>query len=286
MPPQMLKAGIDYPRNEENLLYMLESALTPPPPVSLPVDECLERASRAYIAMLRKWPQEFSCPLCHKPFPANPRSRDRIVCSNRQCVGHEETLTSRTLLHATKTKLFKWILAVWFVSQKGMPEDKNSLADRVGISVKAATQILRSLRQAMGRANGRFEERDPITVSARVAVAEGDISVEFSLCMALTEAEAPASKFSDSPEKPVTRWIVASFKDAGSSQARMPVATLRAPVNLLKRWDVRLRRPDSPTSREDLQWFLEEFVFLENHRAVRNRGLVFYELMQELLAVK
>jgi len=274
---QKLKAGLDYPRSEQDLILILRSAATPPlpgsPPETLPWNLLLEKGSGAYIAKLRNWPKGFDCPWCGRPFPSTPRTRGRARCSNRKCTGPGETVISGTLLHSTKIKLFHWLLSAWFVSQKDMPECIDSLAYKVGFSFKAATHVLYTLRQAMRLVNSRLEEKDPVKVKTCVTMAEEDgpinVSVAFSLCKELKEEN-------------LNHWILAKITGKDSSQKSL-LPTLRGPAYLLKRWEVRLQRNDRPTSKEDLQWFLDEFVFLENHRTMRNRGLVFYELIQELL---
>jgi hypothetical protein len=53
-------------------------------------------------------------------------------------------------------------------------------------------------------------------------------------------------------------------------------------ASLLKRWI--LGTHQGSVARTQMQFYLDEFVFRFNRRASRSRGLVFYRLLQHVLA--
>ena len=301
MNPVNLVAGVDYPFDEDDLFGML---LTPghgqTRDIPNPLRERLEEGSRSFIARIRNWPQGHSCLSCDAKFTGDLRSRGRAVCSN--CSDSEETVTSGTYLHANRIKLFDWLHASWLVSQKEMPETAKSLtkkvglesrsvkkktveysnkAIRVGVSPKAAIRVLSTLRAAMGRINSRLADTDSTQFQVYMELKERDAIINFTLCKGWLASAL--SQDSESDEGALKRWVLAEVIDISVSN-NLTTPPTRASSGLLKRWNSRLRRADAPHTKAELELFLMEFVFLENHRSVRSRGKIFHELVQELVS--
>lgn len=261
MPPTILlmtsklQPAINFPLSENEMLGMFYRNASPS-----------ERLCREYLTRLRDcWPVDFECPLCGEPFPEATRSRARVSCSNPECEGHEETLLSNTLLHATKTKLAIWVEAGWYISQSGIPEDRWSLMNRLSITRKVSDKVLSTFRRAMGAVNDRFTLQE-----SEFAKIEFHSRGEFVLVYFIME------------QKDGFKRLKASL-DPRDIHGLHP-APEGQKAHLLKEWERRLvSRRDRPQSRDELALFLEEFVFLRNYRQVEQRGQVFYELMQALV---
>jgi len=299
--PRNIVAGVDYPFDEDDLFGMLlTQGHSQTRDIPKPLRERLEEGSRGFLARIRNWPQGHLCPSCDARFTGELRSRGRAACSN--CSDSEETVTSGTYLHANRIKLFDWLHASWLVSQNEMPETAKSLtkkvglesrpvkkktvedsnkAVRVGVSPKAAIRVLSTLRAAMGRINSRLADTDSTQFSVSMKLKERDAIIKFSL--GKRWSSSALSQDSESDEGAVKRWVLAEVIDIVVSKPLIAPPT-RASSELLKRWNSRLRRADAPNTKIELELFLMEFVFLENHRSVRNRGKIFYELVQELVS--
>jgi hypothetical protein len=225
-----------------------------------------ERLCHEYLAKMRGgWPDRFACPLCGEPFPETTRSRGRISCSNPGCVGYEESLTSNTLIHATKTKLATWIEAGWYISQAGIPEDRWSLMSRLSITRKVSDKLLSTFRCAMGAINNRTVLKDSAGVQIEFRSPGGSSYIGFIL-----------------EQEDGFKRLKASL-DPRNFRELHPLPE-KQKANLLEEWERRLAsRRDRPQSRGELPLFLEEFVFLRNHRNDGQRGRVFYELTQALV---
>jgi len=250
-----LQPGIDFPRDEDEMLGMFYWNASPS-----------ERLCRKYLAKLRGgWPVGFACPLCGEPFHEGMRSRSRVSCSNPKCVGHEETLVSNTLLHATKTRLAIWVEAGWYISQAGLPEDCWSLTSRLLITHKVADKVLSTFRRAMGAINDRVTLQDPEVLRIHFHMPGEDILISFLM-----------------EQRDGFKRIGVSL-DPHSARELHP-APEGQQAYLMKEWERRLdSRRDRPQSKDELSLSLEEFVFMRNHRQVEPRGRVFYDLMQALV---
>lgn len=255
-----LIAGVDYPRDEEELALMV---LSPKRPL---VDEstCL-----TFLRHIRQWPKGAGCCKCGDILDETLTSRGRAKCRNPMCE-QEQTITTDTLLHASKLKLFDWAFAAWFLAAEEMPEDSRSIANRLWTSVspKASKVMIQKFRQAMALANSRLAWTDPIDAWAEAS---------------LSNAGPALIHFRIEEQDGDRQQIGAEVALGSGGKAKRMVSLLDE--KLLQSWDMRLKAQQTPPATVDeLRWILEEFVFLENRRFGKwNQGIVFRELLDLLL---
>ena len=105
-----------------------------------------EQACLKRLVQLR-WPQGFQCPKCGHDHGYYTASRGHYECA---ACHHQSSVTSGTLLHATKLPLVKWFWAIyWVASDKGSISALR-LAKLIGVTWRSAFRMLRKLRTAMG----------------------------------------------------------------------------------------------------------------------------------------
>ncbi|MBE0583353.1 MAG: hypothetical protein IH612_06260 [Desulfofustis sp.] len=102
-----------------------------------------------YLFLFR-WPGDFICPGCGRN-GGQRRPAATVTC--RYC-GKTTSITTGTLLHATKKPLSAWLQALWWLSAAPQQLTGKSLQRRLTIrSYQTAWNWMKILREAMKRAN-------------------------------------------------------------------------------------------------------------------------------------
>ncbi|MBI2932242.1 MAG: IS1595 family transposase [Planctomycetes bacterium] len=275
-----------------------------------------EADCRAYLAQLR-WPGGFRCPRCAGP--GWPMKRGPIKCGN---CGHQASVTAGTIFHRSHLPLRTWFRAMWWVTNQKQGISALGLQRLLGLgSYETAWACLQKLRRAMlrpgrDRLTGKVEVdetyvggvepgggRRHLGNKALVAVAaqvdgEGigrirlrripDASAR-SLHAFVKEAVEPGSTvITDGWEgyeglqglkyKHKLRVISGSGKTASTLLPRV-----HRVASLLKRW--LLGTHQGGVSREQLDYYLDEFTFRFNRRTSGHRGKLFYRLAEQAVAI-
>ena len=131
-----------------------------------------EAACVAYLEELR-WPGGFTCPSC-KVVGEPQRIRTRLrVLRCRSCL-EETSVTSGTVMHATRTPLQAWFWAAYLVTAQTPGMSALQFQRQLGISrYETAFQVLHKLRAAMVR-----PDRDRIGGEYIVEVDEAEVGGE------------------------------------------------------------------------------------------------------------
>ena len=277
-----------------------------------------EQACLAYVVKLR-WPEGFRCPRCSSPEMWLTK-RGQLVC--RAC-GRQTSPTAGTILHGTRSPLRQWFQAMWWVMAQKNGASALGLKRVLGIgSYETAWTWLHKMRRAMVRPGrdqlsgavevdetlvGGVEEgggrrhigkKSLVVVAAEVRGqrAIGRIrlgcvrdSSAASILPFVQQAVAPGSVvvtdglqtyrgLPDLGYQHDRRVIQGSEKNP---EALLPRVHLVA--SLLKRW--LLGTHQGAVERFQLPYYLDEFTFRFNRRTSRKRGLLFYRLVQQALAV-
>lgn len=276
-----------------------------------------EEACREYLAGLR-WPQGFACPAC-AGVKAWPTQRGLWMCA---ACGHQASPTAGTIFQDTRTSLALWFRAIWWVTSQKNGASALGLQRILGLgSYRTAWTWLHKLRRAMVRP-GRDRLCEGVEVDetlvgglqpgggrrhlgnkALVAVAAeirgpaiGRIrlrrvadSSEASLLPFVQDAVAPGALIvtdglqtyrglPDLGYRHDRRVVLGSGKSAGTVLPRV-----HRVASLLKRW--LLGTHHGAVSGEHLDYYLDEFTFRFNRRTSRHRGLLFYRLLEQAVAV-
>jgi transposase-like protein len=276
-----------------------------------------EDRCREYLVKVR-WPEGFRCPRCPSGSAWSTR-RGLLHC--REC-GHQVSITAGTMFHGTRSSLRLWFQAMWWVTAQKNGASALGLQRILGLgSYETAWTWLHKLRRAMvrpgrDRLSGDVEVdetfvggveaqggRRHVGKKALVAVAVeirgraiGRIRLQRirdssaqSLMPFVRDVVTPGSRiFTDG--WPAYLGLTAAGYVHESHVIRAsgdPAHTLLPHVHrvasLLKRWllGTHQGRPEPA----HLPYYLDEFTFRFNRRTSRHRGLLFYRLLQQAVAV-
>lgn len=276
-----------------------------------------EDGCRKYLAGVR-WPGGFRCPRCESDAAWLTR-RGLMHC--RRC-GYQASITAGTIFQDTRSSLRLWFQAMWWVTAQKNGASALGLQRILGLrSYETAWTWLHKLRRAMvrpgrDRLSGTVEVdetfvggveagggRRHVGKKALVAVAVEvrgraigrirlqrirDSSAE-SLLPFVREAVTPGARVLTDGWPSYLGVTAAGYvherqviRGSGESADTLLPRVHRV-ASLLKRWllGTHQGRPE----RAHLPYYLDEFTFRFNRRTSRHRGLLFYRLLQQAVAV-
>lgn len=103
-----------------------------------------------------KWHNGFICSKCsHKDYYTISTRRLHLY----QCkhCGHQETVTTGTIMMNSKLSLTIWFLALYFIAQNKDGISELSLAKYIGVTLKTAWILLHKVRKAMGSRDSLYK---------------------------------------------------------------------------------------------------------------------------------
>ena len=275
-----------------------------------------DAACRDYLAKLR-WPEGFSCPVC--------QGRDSWMTgrglSHCRACDHQTSVTAGTLFMDTHLPLRLWFEALWHVTSQKYGASALGLQRVLGVgSYRTAWNLLHQLRRAMVRPGrdrlrgvvevdeifiggprsgkrGRGAEGKALVLIAveesaggigRIRLARvADASAQ-SLEPAVACAVEPGSRvrtddwkaYGGLPKLSYPHEIARHSAETGDNV--LPLANRVA--SLLKRW--LLGTHQGAVAHTHLDDYLDEFTFRFNRRTSRSRGLLFYRLIHQAVALE
>jgi len=276
-----------------------------------------EEDCRAYLAKLR-WPEGFNCPRC-RSIENWELKRGLRKCSN---CGYQASVLAGTIFHRSHIPLQTWFRAVWWITNQKQGISALGLQRLLGLgSYKTAWACLHKLRRAMvrpgrDRLTGKIEldetyvggvdpgsgrrhlgNKSLVVIAAQVN-GNGIGRVRLS-CIDSASADSIKSFVEDAIEPGSTvitdgwdgyEWLEArGFKHkvrriSGSGKtASALLPRVHRVASLLKRW--LLGTHQGGVSREQIEYYLDEFAFRFNRRSSKYRGKLFYRLLQQAVAV-
>lgn len=275
-----------------------------------------EDACREYLAGPR-WPSGFVCGKCfHRQ--AWKKSRGLWVCGKCR---FENSVTAGTIFHGSHLPLRLWFRAMWLVTNQKSGVSALGLQRSLGLgSYRTAWMCLHRLRAAMVRPGreqlcgeievdetfiggyekgkgGRHIGKKSLVIIAAEARGKGigrirmkriDSASEDNLLGFVREVAAPGSKIL-TDGLPVYRQLASlGYQHEGRVPVSRDQATACLPrvhriASLAKRW--LLGTHQGSFSKRRLASYLDEFVFRFNRRQSPSRGMVFFRLAQQSVAV-
>jgi len=275
-----------------------------------------DQACAAFLEQLR-WPDGFCCPACQTIGVPWRQTRGRLVCA---ACRHQTSVTTNTILEKTRMPLTTWFDAAWHLTTAKSGLSAKTLEKTLGTSYVTAWAILQRFRVAMVRSereklSGVVEVDETLiggvkeggkrgrgTSNSVVAIAvelmgfgrirmrhienASGTNLDAFVCDAITKG---ATVHTDGwtgyngllglgyEHK---KTIISSSGDP----AHVSMPGVHRVASLLKRWI--LGTHQGSVVPEHLQSYLEEFTFRFNRRTSKNRGLVFYRLMEQAMATK
>ena len=290
-------AGVDYPRNYHELLAWFPD----------------DAACLRYLERLR-WGEGFACPRC------GGGEYWRMGDGLRRCAGcrRETSVTAGTILAGTRMPLVSWFAAVWYVVNQKNGVSALGLQRVLGFgSYQTAWAWLHKLRRAMicpgrellagavevdetligavkpGRP-GRSPDSKVLVVIAvechdggpgrvrlgRIPNASADVLTDFVLDYVARGSEVRTDAWNGYNHIGRHRFkhVVTNLSESGDP-AHVVMPEVHRVASLLKRW--LLGTHQGAVSREQLDYYLDEFTFRFNRRRSRHRGLLFYRLLRQ-----
>lgn len=275
-----------------------------------------EAACREYLQRLR-WPDGVRCPDCvsMKIWPMKPPF---YRCS--QC-GYDFTVTAGTLFTDTHKPLRLWFEAIWYVTNQKLGVSALGVQRVLGLgSYRTAWNWLHKLRRAMVR-GGRDRLAGVVQIDetfiggpqpgkrgrgaagkALVLIAVQTQGRKIGRIRLARIADASAASLEPAVRQAVEPgtciqtdgWVgYSGVKALGyKHQVIRPANELgenllpwvNRVASLLKRW--LLGTHQGAVRPDHLDYYLDEFTFRFNRRTSRSRGLLFYRLMQQAVALE
>jgi transposase-like protein/transcription elongation factor Elf1 len=278
-----------------------------------------DAACRAYLLQLR-WPDGFRCPRCGQAKGWPVRDRGLMQCT---ACGRQTSVTAGTIFQDIRTPLPVWFRAMWAVTSQKTGISALGLQRELGLrSYKTAWAWLHKLRRAMarpgrdrltghvevdeayiggvhpGRGGRQTETKALVAVAVQVETRQRlgrirlrrlvDASGE-SLTGFVQDAIEPGSLVHTDGwmgYEPLKRNGYRHRITFLQGQAKSPSQLLphvHRVVSLLKRW--LLGTHHGAVTHEHLDYYLDEFTFRFNRRRSRSRGMLFFRLAQQAVAV-
>jgi len=274
-----------------------------------------EQACREYLFRLR-WPEGFRCPRCGGE-NAWTMSRGVYWCPQCDC---QTSLTAGTLFQDTRKPLRVWFQAMWEVTNHKHGVSALGLQRALGLgSYHTAWTWLHRLRRAMVRPGrdrlaGTVEVDETFFGGPRpgkrgrgaagkvlvfIAAQEDGQRVGRIRLRRIPDASAPsleeATREAIEPGSVVRTDTWTGYRglpavgyahtvvreDPSVGENLLPLANRVA--SLLKRWLLGIHQGAVRPSHID--YYLDEFTFRFNRRTSRSRGMLFYRLVQQALAI-
>jgi transposase-like protein len=274
-----------------------------------------EEACREYLISLR-WPDGFVCPACgHRK--GWRTGRDLLHCA---ACGHQTSVTAGTIFEGTRKPLRLWFRAMWSVTTDKSGASALGLQRVLGLgSYHTAWAWLHKLRRAMVRPGrdrlagtvqvdetyiggekpgkrGRGAAGKCLVVIAaehkggkagRIRLRRVPDGSSQSLHGAIQEAIKPASLvetdgwtgYSGLEALGYRHTVLRGTDELGDH----PLPHCHRVAALLQRWWLSTHQGAIRPSH--LDYYLDEFTFRFNHRTSRSRGMLFYRLAQQAVAI-
>lgn len=273
-----------------------------------------DTACRAYLEQIR-WPTGPRCPRWPQ---AEVWTMKPPFCRCTAC-RHDFTVTAGTLFADTRLPLSLWFEAIWHVVNQKQGASALGVQRVLGVSYLTAWRWLHKLRRAVVRP-GRDRlagtvELDEVFIGGERPGKRGRGAAGKALMLVAAQADGSrigrirlvrVANASQAVLTPVVRGIVepksqvltddwggygelaeAGYdrqvvrKSAVVGENLLPRANRVA--SLLQRW--LLGTHQGAVSHSHLDYYLDEFVFRFNRRRSRSRGLLFYRLVEQALAI-
>lgn len=273
-----------------------------------------DEACRCYLERVR-WPNGPRCPRCPQAevWTMKPPFYRCAACR------HDFTVTAGTLFGDTRLPLTLWFEAMWYVVNQKHGASALGVQRVLGVSYPTAWRWLHKLRRAMVRP-GRDRLAGPVEVDEVYIGGErpgkrGRGAAGKALVLVVAQADGPQigrirlGRVANASQAVLTTAVgkmvepqsqvltddwdgYGGLREAGYDRQvvrhnavvgenLLPRANRVA--SLLQRW--LLGTHQGAVAHSHLDYYLDEFVFRFNRRRSRSRGLLFYRLIEQSLAV-
>lgn len=295
--------GVDYPRTLQEFDKWFST----------------EQACIDYLFRLR-WPQGFVCPICneHKGWKIGA---DLIRCA---ACRYNVSVTAGTIFQGTRKPLKLWFQAIWYVTSQKFGGNALGLQRVLGLgSYQTAWSWLHKMRRAMVRPgrdklSGNVEVDETLTGGKDQGGKRGRGAGRKSIVAIAVEVHKPKGfgrirmqRIPDASAQSLIPFVNSSvipgstvltdywrgyngLEQFGYIHEKVKLSESGDPAHiampgvhrissLLKRWI--LGTHQGSVSDKHLDYYLDEYTFRFNRRTSRARGLLFYRLLQQAVAM-
>ena len=295
--------GVDYPRTLQEFDMWFST----------------EQACSEYLLRLR-WPQGFVCPVCSEP-KGWKIGADLMRCATCR---HNVSVTAGTIFQGTRKPLKLWFQAIWYVTSQKFGGNALGLQRVLGLgSYQTAWSWLHKMRRAMVR-TGRDKLSGNVEVDETLIGGEdrggkrGRGAGRKSIVAVAVEVHNPKGfgrvrmqRIPDASARSLIPFVKSSvtqgstiltdswrgyneieqhgyihervrLSDSGDP-AHIAMPGVHRISSLLKRWIIGTHQ--GSVSQKHLDYYLDEYTFRFNRRTSKARGLLFYRLLQQAVAV-
>jgi transposase-like protein len=272
-----------------------------------------DKACREYLIQLR-WPDGFVCPHCGSDV-GWPTSDGRFSCGGCR---RRASVTAGTIFHGTRTPLTTWFAVAWYLTNQKHGASALGLQQVLGLgSYQTAWTMLHKYRTAMvrpgrellggdievdetyvgtesGTAGRQVETKDIVVIAVekrspkglgRIRLRRVDDVSGASLIGFIRDVTQPGSVILTDGWQGYAELAKSGFVHkrtslrAGNDPAHVVHPGVHRVASLLKRW--LLGTLHGGVSSEHLDAYLNEFTFRFNRRTSRQRGMLFYRLLEQ-----
>jgi transposase-like protein len=278
-----------------------------------------EKSCNNYLWQLR-WPSGFKCPKCEGT-SCWPSGRDNLF--ECKACHHQISITAGTIFEGSRKPLVMWFRAIWWITNEKNGTSALGLQKALGLgSYQTAWTWLHKIRRAMVRSGrdqltGRVEVDETFIGSPKSGARGRGAENKVIVAIAAEEdgtgiGRIRMARIPDASSSSLEAFVTASINpgtvihtDAWRGYSKidrigylheisnvkddetmghivMPRVHLVA--SLLKRW--RMGTYQGSISPEHLDYYLDEFTFRFNRRKSKNRGMLFYRLLQQAVDTK
>lgn len=264
------------------------------------------KACLAFIESLR-WPNGFICPSCGQKGDPWRQSRGRLVCPKCR---HQGSVTAGTILEKTRTPLLIWFKVAWYLASASKAIPVRDLGNKLGIRYRAAWEMLQRFRVAMGDDNrSRLEGtvlvevitvrtvetlKSPVLIFVEVTDRKGWGKIRMNHLQGLSD-EFVVSGIRDTITAGSSVILEGQsygdkLKSLGYAHQKSFSVQTGDPSERSKQVAYKhsfLLRQSIPHMVRDnyLQSYLDEVVYMFNHKATHPSGLLFRKLLLQVLAL-
>lgn len=275
-----------------------------------------EEACREYLLELR-WPNGFCCPACNNT-DVWVLGDGLLKC--KKC-GRKTSIIAGTIFEGTRKPLAQWFRAIWWITSQKNGTSALGLKRILGLgSYETAWTWLHKLRRAMVRPDqdrltgiiqvdetliggvkpgkrGRGTEGKVLVLiiaqengkaTGRIRLRQIDDASSNSIEKAIVETVEPGTLIKTDGWRGYNGLKALGYKHkvirktADIGENLLPLCHREA--SLIKRWLGGTHQ--GAISHEHLAYYLDEYTFRFNRRKSRSRGLLFYRLLQNSVALK
>jgi hypothetical protein len=266
-----------------------------------------EESCEAYLFQA-KWPNGFTCPSCRMQNPSIVPKRS-ITCPH---CGTHTSLTTDTVMHGTKKKLYSWLLAIWWLCINESGASAKDLQRLLQLSsYQTAWTWMQKLRMVMAMADaipcrGLIEigssdvapawekpDRALVLAAAETIIPSGITGrIRMHIIKALTSAEVSnfihnAISSGSSIIAPGLKAYATANKYGSSYVIDSPTKNPERITEIISSFEIWLNKVHrGGVAIKHLQHYLDEFCFRNNSAILPDRQAVFTALLKGCMAGK